>query len=169
MLHSAEQTCCFTGHRPHKMPWGNNEDDPRCARFKQRMFEAISDAYTDGYKHFLCGMATGCDLWFCETLLAMKPFLKDLTVEAVLPCETQAEHWNERDRNRYYTLLKDCDKTTTLQTAYTPDCMTKRNIYMVDHSKLLLAAFNGSRGGTMHTVNYAIRQGVEVRYIQIDA
>lgn len=21
-------TCCFTGHRPSKLPWGSNEGDP---------------------------------------------------------------------------------------------------------------------------------------------
>ena len=26
------ETCCFTGHRPDKLPWGVREDDPRCTR-----------------------------------------------------------------------------------------------------------------------------------------
>ena len=24
-----EKTCCFTGHRSAKLPWGANENDPR--------------------------------------------------------------------------------------------------------------------------------------------
>ena len=27
-----EKTCCFTGHRPDKLPWGEKESDPRCRR-----------------------------------------------------------------------------------------------------------------------------------------
>ena len=27
-------TCCFSGHRPDKLPWGLNERDPRCAALK---------------------------------------------------------------------------------------------------------------------------------------
>lgn len=25
-----ETTCCFTGHRPEKLPWREDEGDPRC-------------------------------------------------------------------------------------------------------------------------------------------
>ena len=24
-----ENTCCFTGHREYKLPWGSDENDPR--------------------------------------------------------------------------------------------------------------------------------------------
>ena len=27
-------TCCFTGHRPDKLPWGSRESDPRCLTLK---------------------------------------------------------------------------------------------------------------------------------------
>ena len=25
-----EHTCCFTGYREYKLPWGSDENDPRC-------------------------------------------------------------------------------------------------------------------------------------------
>ena len=25
-----ERVCCFTGHRPEGLPWGENEQDPLC-------------------------------------------------------------------------------------------------------------------------------------------
>lgn len=161
------KTCCFTGHRPYKLPWGSNENDPRCATFKQRLFDAAADAHTDGYRRFMCGMATGCDTWFCEALLELKPFREEIIICAVLPCETQADRWLEKDRNRYFRLINECDECITLQTAYTADCMAKRNIYMVDHSDLLIAAFDGSFGGTMQTINYAARCKKEIRYVPL--
>ena len=46
---------------------------------------------------------------------------------------------------------------------YTPDCMLARNRYLVEHSSVLLAVYNGScRSGTGMTVRYAQKQGREV-------
>ena len=30
-----ETTCCFTGHRPGKLPWRDDETDPRCVALKE--------------------------------------------------------------------------------------------------------------------------------------
>ena len=37
-----------------------------------------------------------------------------------------------------------------------------RDRYMVDHASLLIAAFDGSPGGTRYTVEYAMRRGLEI-------
>ena len=36
-----EQTCCFTGHRPEKLPWRYDESDPRCVELKGRLAAAL--------------------------------------------------------------------------------------------------------------------------------
>ena len=59
-------------------------------------------------------------------------------------------------------IAQSCDFETILQTQYTSDCMVKRNKYMVDNSSVLISVFDGSFGGTMHTVNYAKKQGLEI-------
>jgi len=51
---------------------------------------------------------------------------------------------------------------TVLTTAYEKDCMKTRNYYMVDHAAVLIAVYDGLFGGTMQTVNYAKKQGLEV-------
>lgn len=38
-------SCCFSGHRPAKLPWGENEDDPRCWALKVRLRDALDAAY----------------------------------------------------------------------------------------------------------------------------
>ena len=47
-------SCCFTGHRPAKLPWGTDEGDERCLRLKARLREVIARAVEDGYTHFIC-------------------------------------------------------------------------------------------------------------------
>ena len=43
----------------------------------------------------------------------------------------------------------------------------RRNRYMVDSSSLLIAAYNGQQGGTMSTLLYAMRQGLEIIELSI--
>ena len=46
---------------------------------------------------------------------------------------------------------------------YTSDCMLARNRYLVEHSSVLLAVYNGTyRSGTGMTVRYAKKLGREV-------
>ena len=75
-----QESCCFTGHRPSKLPWGMDETDARCLRLKARIADALEAAYQSGYRHFICGMALGCDLYFCEAALALRAQYPGVTV-----------------------------------------------------------------------------------------
>lgn len=161
-MRARQESCCFTGHRPGKLPWGYNEEDPRCLALKRRMADAVAAAYEQGYRHFLCGMAQGCDLYFCECVLALREEHPDVTVEAAIPCPTQADAWPAAQRERYGRLVSSCDFETLVSARYTPSCMQRRDRYMVDHASLLIAAFDGTAGGTRYTVEYAMRRGISV-------
>ena len=87
-------SCCFTGHRPAKLPWGTDEGDERCLRLKARLREVIARAVEDGYTHFICGMAEGCDLYCAEAVLALRERHSEVTLEAAIPCPTQADGWS---------------------------------------------------------------------------
>ena len=45
-----ERTCCFTGHRPEKLPWGWDEEDPRCRRLKEKLRDAVETAEAMGVR-----------------------------------------------------------------------------------------------------------------------
>lgn len=155
-------TCCFTGHRPNKLPWGTDERDPRCLDLKRRIAGAVGEAYDRGYRHYICGMALGADFYFCEAVLALRDERPGITLEAAIPCEEQAARWAERDRDRYFALVGLCDFETVVQHHYDRGCMLRRNRYMVDHASLLITAFDGTLGGTLYTITYARRQGLDV-------
>ncbi|MBQ9347268.1 MAG: DUF1273 domain-containing protein, partial [Oscillibacter sp.] len=63
---------------------------------------------------------------------------------------------------RYERLVAACDYQTMVSQVYTPQCMLRRDRYMVDHAALLIAAFNGTPGGTRYTLEYAMRRGLEI-------
>ena len=79
------ETCCFTGHRPDKLPWGVREDDPRCTDLKARLAAALEAEYDAGTRHFICGMARGADLYFAEAVLALRERRSGVTLEAARP------------------------------------------------------------------------------------
>ena len=161
-MRSRQISCCFTGHRPEKLPWRYDEADPRCLSLKRRIAAAVEAAYEEGHCHFLCGMALGCDLYFCETVLALRDRHPDVTVEAAVPCPTQADAWAPDQRERYTRLVEACDFETLVSAKYTPYCMQRRDRYMVDHSSLLIAAFDGTPGGTRSTMQYAMSRRVSI-------
>ena len=107
-------------------------------------------------------MAQGADLYFCEAVLALRRAHPDVTLEAAIPYEDQAGHWPPADQARRLALLDQCDLETVVQHSYSPGCLHRRNRYMVDRSALLIAVYDGiPQGGTLNTLAYAMRRGVE--------
>ncbi len=156
-------TCCFTGHRPARLPWGNDEQDDRCCRLKVWLEEQIEAVCNRGITHFISGMAQGVDLYCCEVVLRVKARRPSILLEAAIPYPGQADHWGVSQRERYRRLLAQCDLETVVQNSHTPDCMMRRNRYMVDRASTLIAVYDGNpSGGTMRTCLYAYRQGLEV-------
>lgn len=160
-------SCCFTGHRLEKLPWGDNERDAACISLKERIAASVEAVYVSGVTHYICGMATGCDMYFGEAVAELRRAHDEVTLEAAVPYDGQSNRWSAALKKRYNRLLSECDYVTVVSRDYTPDCMMKRNRYMVDNARVLIAAYNGSRGGTMNTMLYAMRSGVEI--IEIDA
>ena len=162
-----ETTCCFSGPRPPRLPWGSNEADPRCLALKERLAAAVEDAFDRGMRHFLCGMARGADFYFCDAVLELRERRSGVTLEAVIPCEEQAARWSERERERWFSLVERCDGETMLQHHYDKGCMLRRNRYLVDHSSMLIAVYDGMLGGTMYTLSYAMKRGLETVILEV--
>ena len=164
-----EKTCCFTGHRPDKLPWGEDEDDPRCLRLKKAVAQAVEDAYVSGIRHFISGMARGVDLYCAEAVLALRETEPDILLECARPCETQADSWPEREQARYRSILDRCDLETLVQHRYDRFCMMRRNRYMADRSGRIVAVYNGvPKGGTYQTLAYAMKKGLDVCIIDLE-
>lgn len=162
-----EPCCTFTGHRSQKLPWGDNEADPRCRELKQRLADTIEAVWSAGFHHFICGMAEGADLYFCEAVLALREEHPEVRLEAAIPFAGQAEHWPRAQRERYQRLLEQCDTRTVLREEYSRECMMERNRYMVDHADILIACYDGQSGGTLNTMRYALKKNVQILHLPL--
>lgn len=156
-----EHTCCFTGHRLHKLPWGGDEDHPQCLLLRARLAQAIEDAAHQGVTHFISGMAQGVDLWAAQAVLALRETMP-LQLEAALPFDGQALRWKQDTCRRYQQVLAQCDRVTLVSPAYHPACFEQRNRYMVARSAMIIAVYSGGRGGTRQTLAMAGKQGLQV-------
>jgi len=164
-----ETVCCFTGHRPDRLPWGADESDPRCLAAKRAISDALERAWQAGCRRFICGMARGADLYFAEAVLALRERRPEIILECARPCETQADSWPEAERRRYDAILDQCNYETLVQHSYDRFCMARRNRYMVDHSARLIALYDGEpKGGTFQTLALALRQKLETDIIPVD-
>lgn len=163
-----EAVCAFTGHRAKKLPWGYNERDERCLHLKKTLHDVVESLAESGVKHFVCGMALGCDLYFAEAVLAVQDEHPEITLEAAIPYRAQAEHWLRSSRERYYDILSRCAVVTVLHEEYSRECLLERNRYMVDKCDILLVCYDEQQGGTLYTLNYARKKQKELILLPIE-
>ena len=157
-----EKTCCFSGHRPNKLPWGYNETSKDCVNLIIRLGVEIEQMRKKGVTTFLTGMAMGTDIIAAELVLDLKYAYpeEEIRLVAVIPYNGQSKRWNRNYQIRYETILEQADERIILSPSYTKSCMHKRNRYMVDHSAHLIAVYHrGEEGGT---IDYARRKGLEI-------
>lgn len=155
----------FTGYRPEKLPFFG-EDDPMCVDLKQRLSEQIAKLIDDGADEFYTGMALGVDTWAAEAVLEQKKLRPSIKLIAVVPCPEQADRWSAADKARYKAILEQCDKIMTISPHYVKNCMLKRNRALVELCDLLVAVYDGKKGGTQYTVNFAKSSGKNIVLIE---
>ena len=148
-------TAAFTGHRWY--------DSSRKHSVRKKIEECVREAYRNGITNFISGMAIGFDLLAAEVVLSLRHECPAITMTGVLPFREQASLFNELKRCRYYKCLSQADDIVILSNDYTAKCYLERDRFMVEHSSLLIACYDGrNRGGTFWTVNYAARIGKNV-------
>ena len=147
--------CCFTGHRPEKL---RADETYVCKELET----AIKTAIRDGYRTFISGMARGVDIWAAEIVLEQKAANPQIRLICALPHPDFEKRWRVDWQKRYNAILKRADYIKTVCSKFSMESYQIRNKWMVDHSALVIAIFNGERGGTKNTIEYAEKQGVSV-------
>ena len=157
------KVCAFTGHRPKSFPWGYEESARDCLLLKEVLEAQITALAEQGVTDFLSGMARGVDLWSSQIVLDLQKKNPALKLHCVLPCKGQESKWTASAQERYRSILAQANEVVYVGQEYNRDCMLKRNRYLVDHSSILLAVYNGTwRSGTGATVRYAQKLNREI-------
>lgn len=146
--------CCFTGHRPSKLAYSENE-------IKFLLEKAIDYAISKGYTTFITGMAPGTDIWAAEIIIEKKKYNENLHLICAVP-HPGFENRKSSEKARYAEVIENSDCVHTVCDHYFRACYQRRNEFMVDNSGLVIAVWNGTASGTKNTVDYAKRQGVRV-------
>ena len=155
-------TCCFTGHRPHKLPFNLDDESGAALRLRARLKTELLTAIHQGYKYFICGGGLGVDMLAARQVLSLKEAYPFLRLCLALPCQNHTARWAPAQKQDMKALMEQADEIIYVtQGPYTEGCMQKRNQYMIDRSSRIIAVFNGTSGGTKLTLDYA-----EKSYIQ---
>ncbi|MBY0023812.1 putative phage-like protein YoqJ [Paenibacillus jamilae] len=150
------KTVCFTGHRPNKLG-GYDESNPIMIRVKSELERGIRDAIEQGYDTFISGMALGVDMVAAEIVLKLRDTTaRHIRLVAAVPFEGQEGKWPQASRIRRSDIIARCDDVQYVcDPGYAAWKMQRRNTWMVDNSGLVIAVWDGTKGGTGNCVEYA--------------
>ena len=151
----------FTGHRPDKLG-GYKLPNDTYIKVCQKIDEALTELKPE---KVITGMALGVDQWAAAVAYRKKiPFL------AASPFENQECKWPEASQKAYRLLRRlAAEEVIVCPGGYEASKMQTRNEWMVDHCDLLIAVWNGTKGGTANCVQYAQSVARQILFINPDA
>lgn len=147
------KTYAATGHRPDKL--GGYYDLTAAERLARIAGEFLAACQPD---RVISGMAQGWD-----TAVATAAVRLGLPFTAAVPFVGQELMWPLTARKRYANLLECADEVVIVSPgAFSNAKMQTRNEWMVNRADLVVAMWDGSRGGTANCLDYAGARGVPV-------
>ena len=158
------KTVCFTGHRPNQLNGYNvNDNIDMLLKLKEVIIDHIENKQVDT---FISGMALGIDMWAARIVLKLKETYPNIKLVCAIPCANHTDAWtkNPQSVQEWNDIVAKADTVHYVSNEqYTNWCMQKRNEWMVDNSKHVIAVWNGdSTGGTANCIKYAMKQDVEI-------
>lgn len=145
--------CCFSGHRPSKL---KIPEKKLTALLEAEIKRAIANSFTT----YITGMAKGVDLIAAEIVLRLREGDDRLKLICALPHPGFGQHWGGGWTERFYRVLAQADLSRTICPGFSNASYQARNEWMVRHSGLVIAVFNGEPGGTKNTLDFAQKTGV---------
>lgn len=167
-MYDRKTTACFTGHRPDKLG-GYHIPNPVVEQVRTAATWKIWDAYQRGYRTFISGYAQGFDQLVAELVVRLRKKDPEVRLIAAVPHKDQPKPWPLPAQLIYHDLLEQANEVHILfeDETFFNWMLHARNEWMVDRSDLLIAAWDGSRGGTENCIRYAQRRELDICYIDV--
>jgi uncharacterized phage-like protein YoqJ len=163
------KTVCFSGHRTEKLPAVCQTEEGRkvLASF---IAAAVEECLSAGFDTFITGGARGIDLWAALIIAGLKADRPDAGIKLItaMPYKNQKSSLAGKELFDYGFVISQSDLVVCVSEEYTPDCMKRRNRYMVDKSSKIIAVLCNPKSGTAQTVRMARESGLAVKLIEAD-
>lgn len=166
-------TCCITGHRSRDLPFGGDMQKQGMKCLVSMLHLLLEEAYNDGFRTFISGMADGVDMVCAEIIHNMKKDThhNDIRLVCAVPyAQQEVEMQNPLDCYKYSMILSECDEQIIVSTKFDKNRYKLRNQFMVDNSSRIIGAYKQKeRGsGTLQTINMAKKALLEIKIISLD-
>ena len=139
-------TCCFSGHREIE----ESEYDEVVEKTDRYIEELIGRDFCC----FMVGGAKGYDYLAAQRVLLKKKEHMNIQLLIAFPYAPRNDEWDN--------IIKQADLATILADHYYRGCMQARNRYMVEQSQACVCYMRKETGGTVYTVNYAKKKGLDI-------
>lgn len=154
------KTAFFTGHRNIKKSLYND--------IEITVKNIVVNLIRNGVIYYGVGGAIGFDTLASFTILSLKRQYPQIKLIVVLPCKNHTKFWSYKDIILIDEILKKADKIVYISDNYTKNCMLKRNIHLIKHSKYCICYYDNSNiGGTSFSVRWAKRYGLKIYNIHM--
>jgi uncharacterized phage-like protein YoqJ len=147
----------ITGHRPGKLG-SYSIPNPTYSFIVSESRRFIEEHKPE---KIITGMALGYDQWLAELAIELNiPFI------AALPFAGQELYWPQPSQEHYRALLAHAEQMVVVSIGgFASWKMQVRNQWIVDNSTNMLAAYDGSLGGTHNCLEYAKTKIKPIRII----
>lgn len=160
-----EQTVCFTGHRPDKLPQQKPFD-----LLLEIMRHHIELEIQHGAKYFLTGLADGVDYLAARLVHSLKHLYPHIVLIGVQPCPDYVSRFPATggDPKHLQEMLAILDELVVLPEPFDGRyTYYRRNYFMVDNASRLIGVLGTTRSGSGQTLNYARRMGRRCVHIRL--
>ncbi|MDR0914771.1 MAG: DUF1273 domain-containing protein [Oscillospiraceae bacterium] len=123
----------------------------------------IESLVKNGVTTFLSGAAIGFDIAAALAVIETKRTFPNIKLALALPCENQTKNWCPTDIVSYNYIIEQADTVTYISKRYYAGCMHKRNRYLVENSAFCICYLKKTCGGTYYTVEYAKKNGLNIK------